>query len=394
MKIAIIGFGREGKSILNYYTSSRLPTPSQKEGEPSEIWVLDKNPSLSLKMTGLNIKTQLGEDYLKNLDWFDLIFRSPGVPYNNVAPQLRPRTNLTSATKLFFEKCPCKIIGITGTKGKGTTATLLFNILKECGRDVYLAGNIGVPALDILPKLKKDSLVVLELSSFQLQDLKQSPPIAIVLDIFPDHLDVHKNYEEYIEAKKNIYRYQKPNDKVFFAKDCYSPMVIGLHGDKRGNKLQIPGEHNLKNATMAYQVAKYLNCPEEKIKKAIWNFKGMEHRLEFVKEIGGVKYYNDSASTNPLTTLAAVKSFKEPKILIIGGVRKGLDYSVWKKEFTKHNIKVVIEISKDLERAVIEARDVATAGDVVLFSPGAASFDLFKDYADRGQKFKKLVSSL
>jgi len=427
MKVAIIGLGREGQSLYRYLRQ-------QPEFRQADVWILDQNPKVK---PPAGSKKQLGQNYLKGLDGFDLIFRSPGVPHRLIKQRLENwrleirnyELRLSSATKLFFEKCPCPIIGVTGTKGKGTTSTLIYKICQACGRDVYLAGNIGQPALDILPKLKIGSLVILELSSFQLQDLERSPQVAVVLDIFPDHLDAHKNLKEYVEAKSQIARHQQSSDVIFYFVDNKDSLIISKKS--RGRKIsiyhyisrkdradlrrrvKIPGLHNWRNAQAAFAVTRYLGCPRAKIFKTIAKFRGNEHRLELVRRLNGVRYYNDSASTNPQTTIAAAKAFKEPKIIIAGGYDKNLDYRPWGEEFTKRRVKAVILIGQtknkikkilspklsscedhNLKGAAELAKDLAKPGWLVLFSPGAASFDMFEDYRDRGQKFKKIVKSL
>ncbi len=321
MKIAILGFGLEGKSLLKFLRQS----PQFKK---TDISILDK---------------KLDKNYLKNLARFGIVFRSPGVPYNlpEIQKSIKKGVEFSSATKLFFQEAQkitgIKIIGITGTKGKGTASTLLYKILKACGKDVFLAGNIGKPAIEILPKLKENSIIILELSSFQLQDLNQSPDIAVILDTFPDHLDAHKNFREYINAKANIAKWQKKNNKIFYFSDNkyskliaqkspakkipintgYSNVFVDLH-----RIIKIPGEHNIKNAVMAASIALSLGCPKEKIILTIKKFRGNEHRLELIRTIpvrnASIKFYNDSASTNPQTAAAAIKSFKEQIILIAG----------------------------------------------------------------------------
>ena len=393
MKIAILGFGREGQSVYKFLKK-------QSSYKKAEFFILDQNTKTKTPKGSTPV---LGKKYLDNLKEYDQVFRSPGIPYHLV----KKHKNITSPTELFFKLCPAKIIGITGTKGKGTTATLIYKILKHCKKDAYLVGNIGKPAIDSLSKLKKTSWVVFELSSFQLQGIKQSPHVAVLLDIFPDHMEVHTNYQEYVNAKKNIHRHQKSSDKVFFVKDldlkrfkAFSP------GD-----LKILGEHNFKNAVMAYTVTKNLKCPEKKIVEVITKFKGNEHRLEFVKKVKGVSFYNDSASTNPQTTIAAVEAFSEPKILIAGGYDKNLSYEPWGKVFPKANIKALILIGNNkqkikkalinkkitiktapsLKEAVQLSKKISVNNDVVILSPGAASFDMFNSYDDRGQKFKNLI---
>ncbi len=381
---------------------------------------------------------QLGKNYLKNLKKFSAIFRSPGIPWN--LPELvrarRAGVKFSSATKLFFEQCPATIVGITGTKGKGITATLLYQILKVARKPVFLAGNIGAPALDLLPRLKKNSLVVLELSSFQLQDLTRSPHIAAVLDVFPDHQDSHKNLHEYYGAKTNIARHQKRGDTVFFLKNNALGKWVAHHGSGkkigvdpvksnlllRGIHLKIPGQHNLKNAVMAARIAQYLDVPKTTILHTVKNYRGMEHRLEFVRRIGRILFYNDSASTNPQTAAAAIRAFPNaPKILIAGGQDKNLDYVPLARALRNSNMKLAVlfgENKKKIAEAIKKsgvsikfAGNIRTATTIayrfakkltthyllptaVLFSPGAASFDQFRDYADRGKQFKTLAKNL
>lgn len=438
MKIAILGFGREGRSVLGFLKKS-------KKLRNAELWVLDQNPKVKIPR---GAKSQLGKEYLSNLEVFDVVFRSPGIPYN--LPQIkkarRSGIKFSSLTKLFFENCRGTIIGITGTKGKGTTATLLYKILKAAGKPVLLAGNIGKPALEILPKIGKNSLVILELSSFQLQDLTISPKIAVVLDVFPDHQDNHLSLNEYYGAKTNIARHQKDGDKVFYfsAKGARLPasggknnalsswVASGGSGKKIAvdenwfglfNKadLKMHGGHNFRNALMAATVALSLGAPAKTIIKAVKNFPGMEHRLEFVKQIGNIKFYNDSASTNPHTAAAALKAFPgRTKILLAGGQDKNLDYGPLAEAVKISNVLLIvlfgenkkkikeaakrtggaIKLVNTLKEAVVAAYQYgkARARDrdsvVIIFSPGAASFDMFKNYADRGNQFKKTVAKL
>ena len=294
MRVAILGFGREGKSLLKFLKKS-------PKFRGAAIEILDR---------------KLNKNYLKNLGRFDLIFRSPGVPWNLSALEAARKAGVkfSSATALFFENCSAKIIGITGTKGKGTTATLLYKILKaaprwrsgQAGKNVHLVGNIGKPALDILPKLKKSSSVILELSSFQLHDLKISPHIAVILDIFPDHQDSHFSLHEYYEAKSPIAHYQKKTDWVFYIKtNAQAKRIAALSRGKKvavnpdiftifkPGSLLIPGFHNFKNAAMAATIAMKLGVPKPTIVKVVRGFLGMEHRLEFVREASGVRFYND-----------------------------------------------------------------------------------------------------
>ena len=437
--MAILGYGREGKAVLEFLKKS-------PKYDFAEIWVLDKNkPPPLAKGERRRVRVRSGKNYLKGLEKFDFIFRSPGVPYNLPEIQLAIKKGVifSSATKLFFENCHCRIIGVTGTKGKGTTSTLIYEILKNAGLDVYLAGNIGQPALEILPQLKKHSIVVLELSSFQLQDMTISPQVAVVLDVFPDHLDAHKNFKEYLEAKANIAKYQIRDNKVFYFRGNKFSAQVARYGFGKKisvaastklfkpEELKIPGEHNFKNAVMAVAVAKEMDCEPDVIRETILNFRGLEHRLEFVRTLTqtlslgegrgtqseeSIAFYNDSASTNPQTTIAAIQSFKNPIILIAGGHDKGLDYAPLGKVIRKTSVKLVVlfgankeKIKKSLKRfptvlcndlnsavraAVKSVPLIHNSKFIILFSPGSASFDMFKDYADRGEQFKKIVSSL
>lgn len=456
LKIGILGFGREGKSALKYLKRS-------SQFKNSKIEILDK---------------KISANYLNNLSRFDIIFRSPGVPYNlpelkkarkdGVYPHTKrgvgdaqkrkttPRSGVgvyfSSVTRLFFENYKGKIIGITGTKGKGTTSTLLYEMLKAEGKRVFLAGNIGKSAIDFLVKYGDYPLAVLELSSFQLQDLDISPAVAVILDIFPDHQDAHSNLREYYEAKENIGKFQsaplaggrREGDKIFFFADNKNSSRLAMKSpakkfpvDYRKFKsfslgdLKVKGLHNFRNAVMAATVAASLGVKWITIRAVAKKFKGLEHRLEFVRSIRRttrnkrgltqtttISFYNDSASTNPMTTVAAIEAFgKEPKVLIAGGQDKGLDYFPLLKTLKRHKETTVILLgkninkiektirgsgvkikrTKDLMGAVKTAHKIAAGHKSivnVIFSPGAASFDMFKDYADRGNKFKRIVKSL
>lgn len=409
MTIGILGgLGREGKAVAKFVKTKYPKT---------KIEILDKKTN---------------PNYLKNLERFDLIFRAPGVPFNlsEIQTAINNGVKFSSATALFFENAKGIIIGITGTKGKGTTSTLLYKILKADKKDVYLAGNIGKPAIEILAKLKKDSISILELSSFQLQDLKQSPHIAGILGIFPDHMDAHKNFEEYFEAKSNIAKYQKSDDKIFYiASNKWSEKIAENSKAKKipastekfnlfkPEDLKIPGPHHFQNAMMASLIAESLGVSKEIILKTIRAYNGLEFRLQPVADWKGIKIYNDSASTNPQTTIAAIKSFKNPNIVIVGGKDKGLDYSPLSSALKKSDTELVVLIGENkrkiaqaikdsgvkmrnaitlkeaVEIAKTKALSLKKSGEnpVIIFSPAAASFDMFKDYKDRGEQFNRLV---
>ncbi len=446
-KVAILGFGIEGNDVLKYLV-----------GSGAKITILDKKPAEELDISEVKshkVDFTCGAKYLNNLSAFDVVFRSPGV--YRFLPEIvdaeRKGVVISSATKLFFENCPAKIIGVTGTKGKGTTASLIYQILKNANKDVYLAGNIGNPFLELLHRLKKSSFVVMELSSFQLIDLDISPHIAVVLNITSDHLDWHKDNEEYVGAKKNIVRHQKSTDFAvvnfdyelpkgfarnskgyiyFFSREkrvdpgCFveSGEIIFKEDEDSvsyGSRynLLLRGDHNLENITAAITACKAIGVEDDVIKATIFNFQGLGHRLELVGSCGGVSFYNDSFATGPQPTIAAIRSFSEPLTVILGGSEKFLDYNELGKEISKSdNIKTVILIGQvaqkiekalkenaydgqfislnntTMERIVSEAFKNTPKGGVVLLSPAAASFDMFKNYKERGNKFKEAVVAL
>lgn len=442
-KIAVFGLGLEGVATINYFgkSNSVFVYDEKSKGE------IDKSIFNSIKAK--NVVFYFGKPP-RNVPEFDYLFRSAGVMPDNLKIKLlsTKNTKILSATKYFFENCKATIIGVTGTKGKGTTSTLIYELLKNSQKDVFIAGNIGTPMLQILPKINKNSFVVLELSSFQLIDLQRSPHISVVLMVTSEHLDWHKNQEEYLNAKKNIVKYQNKNDfvvinkdfqnsrtfaKVALAKQYYfstntqtngvfikgNNILSNINGSEKIceiNKVNLPGRHNLQNICASICVAKILNVQNNVICNVIKNFKGLPHRLEIVANIKGVKYYNDSFSTTPETSIAAIESFKNPKILIIGGSSKKSDFSVLvKKIVSDKSIKKVILIGKEaqtinnlfpknisdnliinkqpksMSEIVNIAKSCSSAGEIVLLSPACASFDMFKNYKDRGEQFKREV---
>jgi UDP-N-acetylmuramoylalanine--D-glutamate ligase len=400
--IAVLGLGAEGRDVLWWL---------KKNARDCRIKVFDK------------IKTA-------DLTGFDLIFRSPG--FWRLSPMLaaaaKAGAQITSATKLFFELCPAKIIGVTGTKGKGTTTTLIYQMLKQQGKRAFLAGNIGKPMLKLLPKLQPGDWVCLELSSFQLQDLDHSPPLAVVLNISGDHLDIHRSIREYRAAKANLVRYQRPEDHAVLNADYLSTRKLA--GLTRATvhwfsgrtvtidraRVKLRGSHNLENLAAAMTAAALAGVSRSNQEKIIYSFAGLEHRLELVKTAAGVDYINDSASTTPATASAAIKSFTGPITLILGGSDKGADFRDLGREIRKNrqvtNLiligktaakirraigrfsgKIIVGL-KNMEAIVRSAQAVARPGGVVLLSPACASFDMFKNYQDRGKQFKLWVKKL
>lgn len=432
MKVVIAGYGLEGQSSYKYWAAD----PN------NELTIADQN-QLTVEIPA-GVKTIIGDDAFEKLQDYDLVIRTAGL-----APRLiKTNGKIWSATNEFFEKCPAQIIGVTGTKGKGTTASLIASIFEAAGKKVWLLGNIGTPSIDALAEIQPSDIVVYELSSFQLWDLERSPHAAVVLLIEPDHLNVHSDFNDYVSAKSHIRKFQNDSDIcVYNPTNVFSAQIANaskkgqiqrygivddggvyeyggyfLAGEQKIcslSALQLIGRHNVDNACAAISVAKFYNLPNKDIEAGLLNFKGLPHRIEFVREIEGVKYYNDSFSSAPAATIAAVKSFDQPEILILGGIDKGADFSELAYELSvRKNIKKIIimgEIRRQLAKIlgsvngdheieitemntlrpiVLLAKSYAKSGDVVVFSPGCASFDMFKNFYDRGDQFRTIVDSL
>lgn len=409
MNIAVVGFAREGKSNLEYF---RRKFPN------ANFTIFDERDELDNALAGAMIV--LGAGAFDQVQDFDLVLRSAGVaPY-----KIAQKDNIWSSTREFFAECPAPIIGVTGTKGKGTTCTMIRDILHADGKNVFLIGNIGVPALTELPKITSDDIVVFELSSFQLWDLEQSPQVAVVLRIEADHLDMHGDMANYINAKANIAKYQTENDRiVYYENNKYSLRIAELSEGQRipypdhiefdTSVLCVPGAHYIENAKAAIAVVRDIVDDEGSIEKGLNSFRAMPHRLEFIRELNGVKYYDDNFSASYPSLEVAVQAFPENDIILIaGGKDRGLDNynditnainnSTVKKVFligetapkiTK-NLKVEHRICSTLTEVVAAAHKTAKSGDIVLMSPGAPSFDMFKSFYDRGEQFQEIVRRL
>lgn len=429
MKIAILGYGSEGKSSLSYFSKDKT----------NVITVCDSNTNLELPK---GVLSNLGENYLDSLDQFDVIVRSPGIKLSDI----KTKTLVTSQVKIFFDKCPAPIIAVTGTKGKSTTTSLIYHILTFSKHRVWLGGNIGKPVLDFLDKVKKDDLVVLELSSFQLQDLTKSPHIGVATMIEPEHLDYHKDFDKYFLSKSNLFKYQKTDDiavyninnqgskkladfskakKIAYGINNKNTDGARLAEDKLyfnfqyiadKSQVKLKGDHNLENVLAAIAAThEYVNDANV-LSRAIGSFESLPHRLEFIGKINGVSYYDDSIATTPSATIAAIRSFDKPKILILGGSDKGVKFDELAREIMRSNVRKVIAIgkmadqissdlkkvgytdiilgAKDMQEIVGLAKESAREYDVVLLSPACASFDMFANYVDRGDQFKKEVLAL
>lgn len=446
-KIAILGLGVEGIATLAWLL---------KHGY-TELTVCDQNVDFEGKLPD-GVSSNLGKNYLNDLDDFDVVFRSPGISV--LKPEIKAAiaagVEMNSGTKFFTDQCPCPIVGVTGTKGKGTTCTLIEAMLKEGKiKDVYLGGNIGKSPMEFLDDLNGDSLVILELSSFQLQDIEKAPHYAVLLNTTVDHLDYHADKEEYMEAKEKILSLQHDDCLAVLNKDYeyvnyYKPLVKGelrevsakgkvkkgayvengeIFLDKKKvadvSEMKLVGSHNLENILPAAVIAHELGVEIKDIAKVIKTFENLPHRLQFVRELNGVKFYNDSYSTNALTSMAAVDSFDVPTVLIAGGSDKEIDYKEWAiRILTKHSLTTVVLIGNTaqkmedalieaegqlgeaegsptkvirrskMEEAVLEAYAEADEGGVVVMSPAAASFDMYKNYKERGNDFIAHVRKL
>ena len=448
-KVAIIGLGVSNLPLIDYFHEKKSIVTVFDSREIGEI-----SKEIIDKITNYAMEMSLGKGYLNKLKGFDLILRSPScLP---TIPELEEEANkgaiVTTEVELLMKMCPAQIIGVTGSDGKTTTTTLISEILKKAGYNCYVGGNIGTPLFTKLHEIMPDDKVVLELSSFQLMGMEVSPSISVITNITPNHLNVHKDYEEYIEAKKNIFKYQdrdgitilnydneitrncsaEVRGKVIFfsskekldngyivdddvIKECEDKLRKHIVSAK---ELTIRGKHNYENICAAIAATKTLVDISTAI-EVIKTFPGVEHRIEFVKEINGVKWYNDSASSTPSRTISGLNAFDEEIVLIAGGADKNLDYTpvakpildkvktlilmgqtsgkifdAVKEEEEKENKEINIYMVNNLSQAVILAKRYSVPGQVVLFSPASTSFDMFKNMYDRGQKFKGIVNKM
>ena len=396
-----------------------------------------------LELERMGCKLSVGDTYLEDLS-ADLVFRTPGMhPGNPAIVALKEKgAEITSEMEVFFEVCPCTKIAITGSDGKTTTTTLVSEMLKAAGKTVWLGGNIGTPLLPLVRQMKEEDFAVVELSSFQLMDMRRSPHVALITNLAPNHLDIHKDMEEYVESKKNIYRFQDAGDSLVVNADneITAPLVgpgstcafsragknvkvrledgiIYRDGVAVLNKSDIllPGEHNVENYMAAIAVVEGL-VEDEIIRHVAKTFGGVAHRIELVRVKDGIRFYNDSIASSPSRTMAGLRSFPEQVILIAGGYDKHIPYDVLGPEICKHVKKLflcgatapqiraavekcdgqkpeMVDCGK-FEAAVKAAAAAAEGGDVVLMSPASASFDEFKNFAVRGDFFKKLIMEL
>lgn len=444
--VAILGYGIEGKSVVDYvihHGANHISVYDEKlQKEALDLFQGQYSPEKVTMKLGIFPDTITA----------DIIIVSPGIrPDISLLEQARKsHIEVTTATNIFFSHCPCPIIGVTGTKGKGTTSTLIYEILKKEGRDAYLGGNIGIAPLSFVDTLRDDSIVVLELSSFQLFTLERSPHIAVVIMVTVDHLDYHRDIAEYVEAKTHITRFQKESDFAIYNTDYPHSKLIASKGQAKKyqvsakhilshgayvndgyvylqtdqkaisvvptDRIFIPGKHNWENVCAAAMAASCAGASIPSMKSVFETFRGLPHRLQCIEKVSGVTYYDDSFSTTPDTAIAAIDAFEAQKVLILGGSSKGSDFTQLGAVLsTSQTIRAIIGIGKEWTRikqaiepqalskmTIIEgctsmhqivsaAAKIATSGDVVLLSPACASFDMFKNYKDRGDQFIREV---
>ena len=446
-RIAVIGAGVSNTPWIELLLKSgcavtvcdkRTPEEMSEEGE---------------RLAALGAELQLGKDYLEGLDQ-DIIFRTPGLlPFDEHLAAARERGSLvTSEMELFFALCPCRILAVTGSDGKTTTTTIISELLKAKGYTVHLGGNIGKPLLCELPQMKAEDLVVLELSSFQLHSMVCRPDVAVITNLTPNHLDKHKDFQDYIDAKRAIFERQRPEDLLVlnrndahseyyasFAKSrvhwfsdagavengtlCENGVLYRVHdGERRAimraDEILIPGAHNVQNILAAFAATDGL-VSAETCRRVAMSFEGVEHRLELVRELNGVRYINDSIASSPTRTIAGLRALKTKPIVLAGGYDKHIPFDPLGDELclrakyvvlcgaTAEKIREAIvqspnypgcglgfELVDDFTDAVHRASAMAEAGDIVLLSPACAAFDRFKNFAERGKTFKKIVMEL
>ena len=448
-KVAIIGLGISNIPLIDYMYDKKAKVTVFDDREENDI-----SKEIMDKIKEYEFDYSFGQNNLDKLKNFDIIFRSPScLPTKKELQEEEKRGAIvTTEIEMLMKMCPCKIIGVTGSDGKTTTTSLINCILKKAGYSTYLGGNIGTPLFTELSKITPEDIVVLELSSFQLMGMKISPHISVITNITPNHLNIHKDYKEYIDAKKNIFKYQNENDIVILnydneitrncAKEANSQIVFFSGKEKLEDGFVVDGKiikecndsirehildtqdiilrghHNYENVATALAATKNLVDSDIAV-GAIKEFRPVEHRLELIREIDNVKWYNDSVSSSPTRTIAGLKAFDEEIVLIAGGYDKNLDYTpiakpivdnvktliligqtsgkifeAVKEELEKQNKSLNIYMCKTLEETVNLAKKHAKPSQIVLFSPASASFDMFKNFADRGLKFKNLVNKL
>lgn len=415
-KILLLGFGREGKSTYSFIRKY-LPEKELTIGDFNNVSVSDEN-----------VKYICGSDYLEHLGEFDIVIKSPGIAFIGVS--YPDTTEVTNQNDLFFRFCDCKTIGITGTKGKSTTSNLTAKILNESGQNAVLMGNIGLPVLNYID-LDKDSIAVVELSSHQLEFMKISPHVAVLTNVYEEHLDHYeKGFEGYVNAKLNIVRYQSEEDIFIYngtqgISDFIDESTIKSEKLKvfaGGNELTAPlkninknllGDHFLMDITYAATAAKIMGATDEAVVNTIKKYEGIPHRMEYVKTVDGVEFYNDAIATIPTAAINAIKALGNVGTLIVGGLDRGIDYSDFIRALSQIDLDYVlclpdtgykiadgmtalgskavpIKVS-DMVQCVAKAKELTKSGKACLLSPAAASYNVYKDFEEKGNHYKSLI---
>ncbi len=422
-KVLILGFGREGKSTLDLIKDFDC-----------EIGISDKNLNVTDDIR--KYKLYSGESYLDAVMDYQIVMKTPGIALLDMIDE-KEKEKITGQTDLFLRFCPNYTVGVTGTKGKSTTSSLITHILNHCGKNAVLIGNIGIPPLSVVDALEKNTIAVMEMSCHQLEYVKASPKTAVLLNVYEEHLDHYINFNAYKAAKENIYRYQRENDVLIYNKALLNERITSLPTKKITASLEekadiyvnnndifvegkqisyeklapkLEGKHNLYNIGIALCAALHCGCDFDRAVESVSSFKGLEHRMEYVKTVKGVKYINDSISTIPLATINAIKTFNADTV-IIGGMDRGIDYGILTDFLnsgiveniicmhdsgyriadmlnTKSNVYKV----KDMDEAVAKAYNAAK--HCCVLSPAAASYGYYKNFEERGRHFKELVNNL
>jgi len=443
-KVAVVGIGISNIPLIRFLVQlGAKVTAFDKKDE-------DSLGDIGVEFKKKGIKLELGENYLDNLIGFDVIFKTPSMRIDNPALVKAKEAGayITSEMEEFVRYCPAKVFGITGSDGKTTTTTLVYNMLKEEGYKTWIGGNIGNPLFANIEQIKEEDKVVLELSSFQLMTMNVHIDCALITNITPNHLDIHKDMNEYIEAKKNIFKFQEAGDLLVLNRD--NNITNSLVKEARGKamqfsikekidngayfednklfilgkevcgleKIKLKGMHNVENLLAAFCLVSE-DVSVESMRKVATSFTGVEHRCEFVREINKVKYYNDSIASSPTRTLAGLKAFEKPVILIAGGYDKHIPFeplaeegydkikalilvgatkekikAAFDKVIKEKNLNLPIFMTEDFEEAVYKAKEIALEGDIVTLSPACASFDMFPNFEERGNRFKDIVRKL
>lgn len=412
-KILVAGYGREGKSTLRFL---------QKFLPNAVVGIADKNESATQDLDKERFKIYSGDGYLDASSDYDIVIKTPGISVKDLDIE---ESKISSQTDLFLDAFHNQIIGVTGTKGKSTTSSLIYHLLKESGKDVVLAGNIGIPILDCISNINKRTIIVYELSAHQLQFISRSPRVGVLLNIFEEHLDHFGLFEKYKQSKINILRYMHDgdiaviNNKLCYEADLHEKRYVDFENynfddyNIQWDEVPLRGEHNVLNVKAALCACYSFGLPLDELVPALYSFKPLEHRQEFVGVYRGVKFYNDSISTIPQATIAAVKTIGDINYLLLGGLDRGIDYEPlisFLKDNVVENVLVtgkagmlIKEMLKnvnysgnvfdydDMESAFDILRKMSVPGDLCLLSPAAASYDRYKNFEERGSVFKELA---